>query len=118
MRRAAILHFCKGQTLCTHGKAGSATSSRGQLSNKALDEVCIVQVQSLEDLPRLPEHILQMLRTIYKGRDAVFDPEDPLPFLALHYLQMTNALLRVVRLGTPWLKLDLCSGKVVELGGD
>lgn len=75
-------------------------------------------MQSLEELQQLPRHLREMLRTIIKGRDAVFDPEDPIPFLALHYLQMVNALLRVVRLGTPWLKLDLCSGKVVELGGD
>ena len=59
-----------------------------------------------------------MWQTLLNGRDAIFDVEDPLPFLALHFLQEVNNLLRIVRLGTPWMKLDLCSGKVVEAGGD
>ena len=52
------------------------------------------------------------------GRDATFDVDDPLPFLGLHGIQLPVQLLRIVQNGTPWLKLDLCSGKVVELGGD
>ena len=67
---------------------------------------------------QLPGKVLSLVDTLRHGRDAVFDPEDPLPFLALHYLQEALNLLRIVWLGTPWLKLDLCSGKVVELGGD
>jgi hypothetical protein len=27
-------------------------------------------------------------------------------------------LARIVASGKPWIKIDLCSGKVVELGGD
>lgn len=77
-----------------------------------------LQVRNVEDLKLLPRLAQEKLQTILRGRDAVFDPEDPKPFLALHYLQMTLNLLRVVKNGTPWLKLDLCSGKVVELGGD
>ena len=59
-----------------------------------------------------------LLKSLLEGVDAVFDFQDPLPFLALHYLQIPVQLARIVWLGTPWLKLDLCSGKVVELGGD
>lgn len=78
----------------------------------------LLQVRDWDDITKLPGQLQQRLLTVLKGRDAVFDPKDPVPFLALHYLQMTLALLRVVQKGTPWLKLDLCSGKVVELGGD
>ncbi|KAK9831523.1 hypothetical protein WJX81_005430 [Elliptochloris bilobata] len=52
------------------------------------------------------------------GVDAVLDPEDPLPFLALHYGQVPLLLLRAIRFGNPWIKVDLCTGKLVELGGD
>ena len=75
-------------------------------------------MQTWDDVLKLPSQIYQRVQLVVTGRDAVFDAEDPMPFLALHYLQMIMALLRVVQKGTPWLKLDLCSGKVVELGGD
>ena len=58
------------------------------------------------------------LHEIARGKDATFDTNDPLPFLGLHGIQLPVQLLRIVCNGTPWLKLDLCSGKVVELGGD
>lgn len=76
------------------------------------------QVPSVSAVRMLPRRLLTLRTTLLEGRDAVFDPEDPLPFLALHFLQEVLNLLRIVWLGTPWLKLDLCSGKVVELGGD
>lgn len=78
----------------------------------------LLKVRNLEGVQQFLRVAEEKVFTVLRGRDAVFDAEDPVPFLALHYLQMTLALLRVVRLGTPWLKLDLCSGKVVELGGD
>jgi hypothetical protein len=59
-----------------------------------------------------------MVCEITFGQDATFDTDDPLPFLVLHGLQLPVQLLRIVGNGTPWLKLDMCSGKVVELGGD
>ena len=52
------------------------------------------------------------------GVDAVYDSMDPLPFLALHHLQAPVLLLRNLVTGTPWTKLDLCIGKLSELGGD
>lgn len=64
------------------------------------------------------EQAVGALETLSTEVDAVIDPLDPVPFLVLHYLQIPVQLLRIVRSGTPWLKLDLCSGKVVELGGD
>jgi len=77
-----------------------------------------LQIGDWQVLADLPSDLRRMLKTLQMGRDAIFDPDDPLPFLALHYLQEVNNLLRIVWLGTPWLKLDLCSGKVVEAGGD
>ena len=57
-------------------------------------------------------------KTVLEGVDAVFDPSDPLPFLGLHYMQIPILLLRNIWTGRPWKKIDLCIGKVVELGGD
>ena len=56
--------------------------------------------------------------TVTKGVDATFDPSDPFPFLGLHYMQVPVLLLRNIWTGRPWKKIDLCIGKVVELGGD
>ena len=63
-------------------------------------------------------NIRPWLETLVGGVDAVFDADDPLPFLALHYLQAPVLLLRIAAVGRPWTKLDLCIGKVSELGGD
>lgn len=60
----------------------------------------------------------QRLATVFNGADAVADEQDPLPFFALHFLQIPVQLVRLVASGKPWIKIDLCSGKVVELGGD
>lgn len=60
----------------------------------------------------------QRLATVFNGTDAVADDADPLPFFALHFLQIPVQLARIVASGKPWIKIDLCSGKVVELGGD
>ena len=72
----------------------------------------------LDSVRTLPGAVQRAMREIACGRDATFDMDDPLPFLGLHAVQLPVQLLRIVRDGTPWLKLDLCSGKVVELGGD
>ena len=58
------------------------------------------------------------LRAVRSGSDAVFSPTDPLPFLALHYVQATVLLWRKLVSGDPWNKLDLCIGKLSELGGE
>ncbi len=72
----------------------------------------------LESLQKMPRALKSAVHEIACGRDATFDVDDALPFLGLHGVQLPVQLLRIVRNGTPWLKLDLCSGKVVELGGD
>lgn len=52
------------------------------------------------------------------GADAVADASDPAPFYALLFLQIPVQLLRIVKAGTQWSKVDWCSGKVVCLNGD
>ena len=63
-------------------------------------------------------HFRPFFSNVWNGSDAVFTPTDPLPFLALHYVQATVLLWRKLVSGDPWNKLDLCIGKLSELGGE
>lgn len=65
-----------------------------------------------------PKATAARLRCIFSGKDAVFDWHDPLPFLMLHHWQIPLLLLRDVREGRGWLKIDFNIGKLVQTGGD
>eukprot|EP00878_Enallax_costatus_P031410 GHUV01034351.1.p1 GENE.GHUV01034351.1~~GHUV01034351.1.p1 ORF type:complete len:435 (+),score=89.55 GHUV01034351.1:118-1305(+) len=65
-----------------------------------------------------PGYLPQLIRVVSSGVDAVYRPDDPLPFLGLHYLQIPVLLLGNIMRGNPWKKVDLCIGKIVELYGD
>lgn len=58
------------------------------------------------------------VRLIARGRDAVFDWRDPLPFLMLHHWHVPLLLLRSLREGRGWLRIDFNIGKLVQAGGD
>lgn len=58
------------------------------------------------------------LATIARGRDAVLDRDDPLPFLMLHHAQVPSLLLGALVHGAAWVKVDLNIGKLVQEGGD
>ncbi len=61
---------------------------------------------------------LSRLRTILRGKDAIFDWSDPLPFLMVHHLQIPLLLIRnLLRRGT-WIRIDFNIGKLVEPAGD
>jgi hypothetical protein len=65
-----------------------------------------------------PGNARQRLRTIVRGTDAVFDWNDPLPFLLLHHLQIPWLLLQNLVHGKDWIRIDFNIGKLVEAGGD
>jgi len=44
--------------------------------------------------------------------------DDSLPFLAMYLVQIPSLLLLDLLVGTPWLKIDFCIGKIVKEGGD
>ncbi|MGB6318682.1 MAG: hypothetical protein WBG08_08575 [Litorimonas sp.] len=58
------------------------------------------------------------LRILANGRDAVFDWRDPLPFFMLHHVHIPSLLIRDLRVGTGWSKIDFNIGKLVQEGGD
>lgn len=63
-------------------------------------------------------HRRDRLRTIARGRDAIFDWNDPLPFLLVHHLQIPALLWANLRLRKDWVKIDFNIGKLVEAAGD
>lgn len=58
------------------------------------------------------------LRTILRGKDAIFTWWDPLPYLLVHHLQIPSLLLRNFRERRGWTRIDFNIGKLVEPGGD
>ncbi|WP_048306753.1 ATP-grasp enzyme [Halomonas sp. PR-M31] len=65
-----------------------------------------------------PSYALERLKVIARGKDAVFDWRDPLPFLMLHHWHVPLLLLRDLRERRGWLRIDFNIGKLVQLGGD
>lgn len=60
----------------------------------------------------------QRLNTILAGKDAIFDWNDPLPFLMVHHWQISLLLLGNLRNPKQWIRIDFNIGKLVEVGGD
>lgn len=57
-------------------------------------------------------------KNILRGKDAIFDVNDPLPFLMVHHWQIPLLLLDNLRELRGWIRIDFNIGKLVELGGD
>jgi predicted ATP-grasp superfamily ATP-dependent carboligase len=55
---------------------------------------------------------------IFRGTDALFILDDPLPFLTVHHWQIPLLLLDNLRRLKGWIRIDFNIGKLVELGGD
>ena len=62
--------------------------------------------------------VADRLKLITRGKDAVFDWRDPLPFLMLHHWHVPLLLLRDLRERRGWLRIDFNIGKLVQMGGD
>lgn len=58
------------------------------------------------------------VRNILQGKEAIFDIDDPLPFLMVHHWQIPLLLLDNLRRLRGWIRIDFNIGKLVELGGD
>ncbi|MEM8778541.1 MAG: ATP-grasp domain-containing protein [Cyanobacteria bacterium P01_G01_bin.49] len=71
----------------------------------------LTEVRSLADFQA-------WLQKIIKGTDAIFQLNDPLPFLTVPHWQITLLLLENLRKLKGWVKIDFNIGKLVELGGD
>jgi len=67
---------------------------------------------------RQPSTAKNRLAVIRRGKDAIFDWSDPLPFLMVHHAQIPWLLtMNLLHLGE-WNKIDFNIGKLVEPDGD
>ncbi|NEN89749.1 MAG: ATP-grasp domain-containing protein [Okeania sp. SIO3H1] len=55
------------------------------------------------------------IKRITAGTDAIFQVNDPLPFLMVHHWQIPLLLLGNLRKLKSWVSIDFCIGKLVEL---
>jgi hypothetical protein len=65
-----------------------------------------------------PGNRLSRLKVIFRGKDAIFDWADPLPFLMVHHLQIPWLLAGNLLRRKDWIRIDFNIGKLVEPAGD
>lgn len=65
-----------------------------------------------------PSDARHRLQIMVRGKDAIFDWDDSLPFLLVHHLQIPSLLLHNLWQAKDWIRIDFNIGKLVEAGGD
>jgi hypothetical protein len=65
-----------------------------------------------------PSTARERLRVIARGKEAIFDRTDPLPFLMVHHLQIPWLLATNLVRRKDWIRIDFNIGKLVEPAGD
>lgn len=55
---------------------------------------------------------------ISEGTDAIFQVQDPLPFLMVHHWQIPLLILGNLQKLKDWVKIDFNIGKLIEIAGD
>jgi hypothetical protein len=65
-----------------------------------------------------PKAVRDRVRVIARGKDAIFDWSDPLPFLIAHQVHIPWLLVKNLLAGKDWIRIDFNIGKLVEPAGD
>jgi len=65
-----------------------------------------------------PKLVAERLQIIAQGKDAIFEWDDPLPFLMVHHWQIPLLLWGNLQKPKEWIRIDFNIGKLVEIGGD
>jgi predicted ATP-grasp superfamily ATP-dependent carboligase len=65
-----------------------------------------------------PKLVYERLQIIAKGKDAIFEWDDPLPFLMVHHWHIPLLLWGDLQKLNEWVRIDFNIGKLVEIGGD
>jgi len=65
-----------------------------------------------------PKLVSERLQIIAQGKDAIFEWDDPLPFLMVHHWQIPLLLWGNLQKPKEWIRIDFNIGKLVEIGGD
>ena len=89
------------------------------LFSEAMYAVQAIRKASVVQLPAVAaQRAALLLSTLLCKKDAYFNYDDPLPFLAHLYVHIPVLLLRNLRTGNKWAKIDPCIGKLTEENGD
>merc|ERR1711871_719795 len=85
-------------------------------------ETCWIASELFYELTKPGYSLMDRARAVYDAffvkKDAYYDPDDLMPFLALYFVRIPTLLWRNVLDGNEWKKIDLCIGKLTEIGGD
>jgi predicted ATP-grasp superfamily ATP-dependent carboligase len=65
-----------------------------------------------------PKQVYERLKIIAQGKDAIFEWDDPLPFLMVHHWHIPLLLWGDLQKLNEWVRIDFNIGKLVEIGGD
>jgi predicted ATP-grasp superfamily ATP-dependent carboligase len=65
-----------------------------------------------------PKQVYERLQIIAQGKDAIFEWDDPLPFLMVHHWHIPLLLWGDLQKLNEWVRIDFNIGKLVEIGGD
>ena len=71
------------------------------------------EFQELEKLFSGESSLKRFLNLVQHGQDAVWQIDDPLPFLVLNFVQIPWLLLVATIKGTLWSKVNFCLGQVL-----
>ncbi|MEH1811984.1 MAG: ATP-grasp enzyme [Nostoc sp.] len=69
------------------------------------------EIRSLKQLQK-------WFKNIWRGKDAIFEVNDPLPFLMVHHWYIPLLLLDSLRSLRTWVRIDFCIGKLIQFGED
>jgi hypothetical protein len=64
------------------------------------------------------EKLKAWFHKITQGTDAIFQVNDPLPFLMVHHWQIPLLIWGNLKQLKGWIRIDFNIGKLVEMGGD
>ncbi|MEP0909997.1 hypothetical protein NDI45_03565 [Leptolyngbya sp. GB1-A1] len=67
---------------------------------------------------RSSSDFIQWFNSLLRGKDAILQADDPLPFLMVHHWHIPLLLLNALQRQKRWVRIDFNIGKLVELGGD
>jgi predicted ATP-grasp superfamily ATP-dependent carboligase len=65
-----------------------------------------------------PKQVYERLQIIAQGKDAIFEWDDPLPFLMVHHWHIPLLLWGNLQKPKEWIRIDVNIGKLVEIGED
>jgi hypothetical protein len=65
-----------------------------------------------------PSTAAERAQVVWRGKDAIFDRHDPLPFFMVHHVHIPSLLIDNLRRLHGWVRIDFNIGKLVEPGGD